>query len=119
GRENCSEDNPPAHGFIYVAIIHGPPPDKNQSPAHEMEPGLWNYFDRETESELDQRPTDRLSQEITHAAVRPPRTRRRRSHVRFGSKADICRAKRYVRFTPESGHSGVWLEYPLCAKTRR
>src|SRR5262245_15166954 len=25
-------------------------------------------------------------------------------HVRFGLKADICSAKRYVRFTPESGH---------------
>ena len=24
--------------------------------------------------------------------------------VRFGSKADICNAKRHVRFTPESGH---------------
>jgi len=24
--------------------------------------------------------------------------------VRFGSKADICGAKRHVRFTPESGH---------------
>src|SRR5262245_17530785 len=24
--------------------------------------------------------------------------------VRFGSKADICSAKRHVRFTPESGH---------------
>src|SRR5262249_38246369 len=25
-------------------------------------------------------------------------------HVRFWSKADICSAKRHVRFTPESGH---------------
>ena len=25
-------------------------------------------------------------------------------NVRFGSKADICSAKRHVRFTPESGH---------------
>ena len=25
---------------------------------------------------------------------------------RFGSKADMCSAKRHVRFTPESGHSG-------------
>ena len=24
--------------------------------------------------------------------------------VRFGSKADMCSAKRHVRFTPESGH---------------
>ena len=29
-------------------------------------------------------------------------------HVRFGSKADMCSAKRHVRFTPESGHgSGI------------
>ena len=28
-----------------------------------------------------------------------------RMYVRFGSKADICSAKRNVRFTPESGHS--------------
>ncbi|MGA7535417.1 MAG: hypothetical protein WBW27_26420, partial [Pseudolabrys sp.] len=26
------------------------------------------------------------------------------SDVRFGSKADICSAKRHVRSTPESGH---------------
>jgi len=25
------------------------------------------------------------------------------SDVRFGSKADMCRAKRHVRFTPNSG----------------
>ena len=25
------------------------------------------------------------------------------NHVRFGSKADICSAKRHVRFTPKSG----------------
>ena len=25
--------------------------------------------------------------------------------VRFGSKADICSAKRHVRFAPNSGHS--------------
>ena len=25
-------------------------------------------------------------------------------HVRFGSKADMCSAKRHVRFTPKSGH---------------
>src|SRR5262245_4804423 len=28
----------------------------------------------------------------------------RNSDVCFGSKADICTAKRYVRFAPESGH---------------
>jgi hypothetical protein len=27
-----------------------------------------------------------------------------KTDVRFGSKADTCGAKRYVRFTPESGH---------------
>src|SRR4029078_1527045 len=27
--------------------------------------------------------------------------------VRFGSKADICSAKRHVSFTPESGHPAV------------
>ena len=35
-------------------------------------------------------------------------------HVRFGSKADMCSAKRHVRFTPESDakcvHSNVRLE---------
>jgi ClpX C4-type zinc finger len=30
--------------------------------------------------------------------------RNRTFHVRFGSKADICSAKRHVCFTPESGH---------------
>src|SRR5262249_44021611 len=28
----------------------------------------------------------------------------RKSHVRYGPTADICSAKRHVRFTPESGH---------------
>ena len=27
-----------------------------------------------------------------------------RCHVRFGSEADMCSAKRHVRFTPESDH---------------
>ena len=30
-------------------------------------------------------------------------------NVRFGSKADICSAKRYVRFAPENGHVQVIL----------
>jgi hypothetical protein len=38
-------------------------------------------------------------------------------HVRFGSKADICSAKRYVRFTPKSGHSRLTLECPLSANS--
>ena len=39
---------------------------------------------------------------ITHAGIGPSRASRRRSHVRFGSKGDICSAKRHVRFTPNS-----------------
>jgi hypothetical protein len=37
--------------------------------------------------------------------------------VRFGSKADICSAKRHVRFTPESGHQFVSFACPLCANS--
>ena len=37
--------------------------------------------------------------------------------VRFGSKADICSAKRHVRFTPESGHLRCNKGCPLCAKS--
>jgi hypothetical protein len=32
------------------------------------------------------------------------------SHVRFGSRGDICAAKRHVRFAPESGHS-AWVVF--------
>ena len=32
------------------------------------------------------------------------RVKRNGRYVRFGSLADICGAKRHVRFTPESGH---------------
>jgi hypothetical protein len=28
----------------------------------------------------------------------------------LGQKADICSAKRHVRFTPKSGHSSAWCE---------
>ena len=35
--------------------------------------------------------------------------------VRFGSKADICSAKRHVRSTPDSGHVRCNLGCPLCA----
>ena len=38
-------------------------------------------------------------------------------YVRFGSKADITRAVRNVRFTPESGHRDQPLECPLLAIT--
>ena len=37
--------------------------------------------------------------------------------VRFGSEADICSAKRHVRFTPESGPWEMRLECPLSAKS--
>ena len=37
--------------------------------------------------------------------------------VRFGSKADICSAKRYVRFTPESGHLQRTSRCPLSANS--
>ena len=38
-------------------------------------------------------------------------------NVRFGSLADICSAKRHVRFTPNSGHSWLPLECPLSANS--
>ena len=37
--------------------------------------------------------------------------------VRFGSKADICNAKRHVRFTPESRHVRCNSACPLCFKS--
>ena len=37
--------------------------------------------------------------------------------VRFGSKADICSAKRHVRFTPNSGHLQRTSPCPLCANS--
>jgi hypothetical protein len=36
-------------------------------------------------------------------------------NVAFGSKADICSAKRHVRFTPESGHVQRTNACPLSA----
>ena len=39
----------------------------------------------------------------------------RRQHVRFGSKADMCSAKRHVRFAPNSGHVRCTTKCPLCA----
>ncbi|MGB9271873.1 MAG: hypothetical protein WCB74_22035, partial [Pseudolabrys sp.] len=38
-------------------------------------------------------------------------------YVRFGSKADMCSAKRHVRFTPESGHVRCNSGCPLCANS--
>ena len=37
--------------------------------------------------------------------------------VRFGSKADICSAKRHVRFTPNSGHVRCNSVCPLSANS--
>ena len=37
--------------------------------------------------------------------------------VRFGSKADICSAKRHVRFTPNSGHMRCNSVCPLSANS--
>ena len=37
--------------------------------------------------------------------------------VRFGSKADMCSAKRHARFTPNSGHGQCTRRCPLCAKS--
>ena len=38
-------------------------------------------------------------------------------NVRFGSKADICSASTYVRFTPNSGHVRCNSVCPLCANS--
>jgi hypothetical protein len=38
-------------------------------------------------------------------------------NVRFGSLADICSAKRHVRFNPESGHVQCNSECPLSANS--
>ena len=41
----------------------------------------------------------------------------RSPNVRFGSLADICSAKRHVRFTPNSGHVQCNSVCPLCANS--
>src|SRR5262249_17405909 len=41
----------------------------------------------------------------------------RSTAVRFGSLADICSAKRHVRFAPKSGHVRCKRECPLWAKS--
>src|SRR4029077_57116 len=41
---------------------------------------------------------------ITESQPIGPRSNAVSLNVRFGSKADICSAKRHVRFTPNSGH---------------
>src|SRR5262249_31869940 len=43
--------------------------------------------------------------------------RKEPTDVRFGSKADMCSAKRHVRFTPKSGHVRCKQECPLWAKS--
>ena len=50
---------------------------------------------------------------FTPAGLVGPRSR----NVRFGSKADICSAKRHVRFTPKSGHVRCNLGCPLWANS--
>ena len=40
-----------------------------------------------------------------------------KADVRFGSKADICNAKRHVRFTPKSGHVQCTGSCLLCANS--
>src|SRR5215475_14361435 len=51
------------------------------------------------------------------AIVPDQATTREVAHVRFGSKAVICSAKRHVRFTPESGSQSVRVACPLRAKS--
>ena len=41
----------------------------------------------------------------------------RATNVRYGSEADICIAKRHVRFTPESRHVRRNSQCPLCANS--
>jgi hypothetical protein len=40
-------------------------------------------------------------------------------NVRFGSKADMCSAKRHVRFTPESGQGNLDLRMQRTLKMTR
>ena len=42
---------------------------------------------------------------------------KRRLNVRFGSNADICSAKRHVRFTSKSRHARCKKECPLSANS--
>ena len=42
----------------------------------------------------------------------------KRSHVRFGSKADVAFGPRHVRFTPKSGHRRATVGCLLCAIRR-
>src|SRR5262245_58255923 len=48
---------------------------------------------------------------------RSPTLGDRNSHVRFGSKADICSAQAHVRFTPDSGHVQCTSECRLWANS--
>ena len=44
-------------------------------------------------------------------------SRTARSHVRFGSLADVRTAKRHVRFTPDSDHESDFSQKPMSALT--
>ncbi len=65
--------------------------------------------------------TNNPQQEFTHKGIELGKVPTRYLRVfyeglylaRFGSKADILRYNRRVRFTPESGHSAVRIVYPL------
>ena len=61
------------------------------------------------------RAPDRIDATRVHA--RASAKRATGSGVRFGSKADICSAKRHVRFTPKSGHLQRTSPCPLCANS--
>ena len=59
---------------------------------------------------------DIVRRKITSRVNAPGGWRLNNRNVRFGSKADMCSAKRHVRFTPKSGHCGCNYACPLCAK---
>jgi hypothetical protein len=50
-------------------------------------------------------PRDPLPEPLSGNAVARSQCFIGNTHVRFGSKADMCSAKGHVRFTPESGHA--------------
>ena len=54
---------------------------------------------------------------ITESQPIGPRSNAVALNVRFGSKADICSAKRHVRFAPESRHVQRTSPCPLCANS--
>jgi hypothetical protein len=70
---------------------------------------------RNPSSRFNRRPTTMRSSSGTHAPVYLDC--KRAPNVRFGSKADICSAKRHVRFTPSSGHWQRTSPCPFCANS--